>query len=93
MTDRGEGANHAIVDVLDFAQLVTPHLTNTSTQGLQKLRSALDEYEDRVVARARPAVLASRRACLHAHDWGSINEHSPLLSKRQMMLDYDEEDI
>lgn len=35
-----------------------------------------------MVARTRPAVLTSRRACLDAHDYKRINESSPLVSRR-----------
>ncbi|WYZ44685.1 hypothetical protein EsH8_VIII_000001 [Colletotrichum jinshuiense] len=84
---RGEGANHAIIDVLDFAETVAPALD----ADFAEFRAAIDVYEDRVVARARPGVLASRRACLDAHDWPRISPASPLLSKREMMLQFDEE--
>ncbi|OLN96780.1 putative FAD-dependent monooxygenase [Colletotrichum chlorophyti] len=84
---RGEGANHAILDVLDFAEKVSPKM-NTDFAGF---RIALDAYEDAVVTRARPGVLASRRACLDAHDWPRISPTSPLLSKREMKLQFDEE--
>ncbi|KAJ5020060.1 hypothetical protein K4K57_003467 [Colletotrichum sp. SAR 10_99] len=86
---RGEGANHAILDVLDFAEAVGPKLG--SGAGFPELRAAMDVYEDAVVARARPGVLASRRACLDAHDWPKISPTSPLLSKREMKLHFDEE--
>jgi hypothetical protein len=90
-TDRGEGANHAIVDVLDLVELVVPHLAgDRDGDGDGDIRSALDRYEDRVVARARPAVLASRQACLDAHDWRRINAQSPLLTKRAMNVEFDE---
>ncbi|KAH8902430.1 FAD/NAD(P)-binding domain-containing protein [Coniochaeta sp. PMI_546] len=86
---RGEGANHAIVDVLDFVEMVVPHLTG---DGLRDgaVRSALDRYEDKVVARARPAVFASRQACLDAHNWRHINSQSPLLTKRTMNVEFNE---
>ncbi|KAK9440956.1 FAD binding domain-containing protein [Metarhizium brunneum] len=116
---RGEGANHAIADVVDFANHVTPLLvadnesastagnerqTETSAtadnlaaeeqaaNGLERgiLRHALDQYEDVVINRARPGVLASRRACLDAHEWARIGPESPLLTKRQMDIVYDE---
>ncbi|KAK2026422.1 FAD binding domain-containing protein [Colletotrichum zoysiae] len=84
---RGEGANHAILDVLDFAEIVLPKLDASLTD----LRAAMDAYEDQVVARARPGVLASRRACIDAHDWPRICPTSPLLSKREMNLRFDDE--
>lgn len=112
--DRGEGANHAIVDVLDFATQVVPLLAlnrddfssrtdsqvpTHQSQGpdfWQALRQALDAYEDAVVSRARPGVLASRRACLDAHAFSRLFGEaatgvSPLLSKREMMLQFDDE--
>jgi hypothetical protein len=57
------------------------------------LRAALDRYEDRVVGRTRPAVLASRQASLDAHQWSRINDKSPLLSRRAMTLAFDESDM
>ncbi|KAK1655034.1 FAD binding domain-containing protein [Colletotrichum phormii] len=87
---RGEGANHAILDVLDFAETVGPKLSG-SNNNLANLRAVLDIYEDTVVSRARPGVLASRRACMDAHDWPKISPTSPLLSKREMKLQFDEE--
>ncbi|KAJ2897448.1 putative FAD-dependent monooxygenase [Zalerion maritima] len=97
---RGEGANHAIVDVLEFSQKVTPLLVpiprpdvmSAASPAGANVRSALDEYEDGVVKRTRPGVLASRRACLDAHDFARIGKTSPLLSKRAMLLDSDEEE-
>lgn len=79
--DRGEGANHAIVDVQDFVERVVPVLKEN--QPLNILRGALDAYEDEVIKRARPGVLASRRACLDAHEWSRINNRSPLLTRRE----------
>lgn len=69
--------------------MVVPHLTG---DGLRDgaVRSALDRYEDKVVARARPAVFASRQACLDAHNWRHINSQSPLLTKRAMNVEFNE---
>ncbi|KAF4993471.1 hypothetical protein FGRMN_6477 [Fusarium graminum] len=85
---RGEGANHVILDVQDFVQRVTPVMK----QGKEytSLRLALDEYEKAVVERTRPAVLASRRACIDAHDWKMISNKSPLLTRRMPYIDFDE---
>ncbi|KAK7740859.1 hypothetical protein SLS62_011004 [Diatrype stigma] len=88
---RGEGANHAIVDVLDLVELAISHVFPRDS-GMLKLREALDRYEDAIGARARPAVFASRQACLDAHSWASINEKSPLLSRRIMRLAFAEDD-
>lgn len=62
----------------------------TSVGKPSQLRDALDQYEKIVVDRARPGVLASRRACLDAHEWARIGPESPLLTKRQMNVVYDE---
>ncbi|KAL7799180.1 hypothetical protein V8C37DRAFT_407538 [Trichoderma ceciliae] len=107
---RGEGANHAIVDVLDFATHIVPLLTldrgSGSSSGSnagqdqdfrQALRQALDRYEDVVVSRSRPGVLASRRACLDAHAFsrlfGEGATASPLLTKREMTLQFDDDSM
>ncbi len=82
--------------MLDFAEIVVPHLA-PQTQGehittknyTSALRAALDRYEDTVISRSRPAVLASRQACMDAHEWGRINEKSPLLTRRVMKLEFD----
>lgn len=87
--DRGEGANHAIFDVLEFAQQVLPHLEDTTVE----LRNAIDRYEDSVVARTRPAVYASRQACIDAHWWERISGNSPLLSRRTPNVAFEEEDV
>lgn len=72
--------------MLDFANKVTPHIGGDD----ETLRGALDDYEQGVVKRTRPAVLAARRACLDAHDWPRINPQSPLLSRREMFMQYEE---
>lgn len=86
--DRGEGANHAIVDVLDFSEHVMPHLKDLNDS--IALRAALVEYEDVVANRTRPGVLASRQACMDAHDWPRITLASPLLTKREMNTKFGE---
>ncbi|KAH7074785.1 FAD binding domain-containing protein [Paraphoma chrysanthemicola] len=82
---RGEGANHAIVDVLDIKDRILPHLACADTERLQ---NAIREFESNVQARTRPAVLASRQACQDAHDWESLTSKSPLLTRRQMFLPF-----
>ncbi|KAK4167792.1 hypothetical protein QBC43DRAFT_311451 [Cladorrhinum sp. PSN259] len=87
---RGEGANHAILDVLEFVQGVLPHLYS------EQLRENLDRYEESVRDRARRGVLASRQACYDAHQWKRIFDEegkskSPLLSRRAVRVDLDEE--
>ncbi|KAJ8110088.1 hypothetical protein OPT61_g6972 [Boeremia exigua] len=82
---RGEGANHAIVDVLELKRTVLSKLGATT----RNLQFDLHEYQQTVANRTLPAVLASRQACLDAHDWANLTPKSPLLTKRQMILDSD----
>lgn len=90
---RGEGANHAVLDVADLVDtVVRPHLVGRHSRPAD-LRAALDRYEAAVVRRARPAVLASRRACLDAHEWARITDESPLLSRRTPQLEFDEAEL
>lgn len=89
-SDRGEGANHAIIDVQDFSNIVAPVLGQSCAYA--GVRAAMDSYEDAVGKRARPAVFASRQACLDANDWVKVQTgDSPLLSKRAMVLDFPDE--
>uniref|UniRef100_A0A8H7KFG3 FAD-binding domain-containing protein n=1 Tax=Bionectria ochroleuca TaxID=29856 RepID=A0A8H7KFG3_BIOOC len=89
---RGEGANHAIVDVLDFATSVGHKLRNGDAGG-DYLIDSLNAYERSVIDRARPGVLASRQACLDAHNWSRITSESPLLTRREMKLQFDESNL
>ncbi|CAH0003184.1 unnamed protein product, partial [Clonostachys byssicola] len=89
---RGEGANHAIVDVLDFVESVGPKFRNEDV-GCDSLIESLNAYERSVVERARTGVLASRQACLDAHNWSRITSESPLLTRREMKLQFDESNL
>ena len=88
---RGDGANHAIRDVHDLVQELNISRDTNYSEAKSSIRDMIDRYEDKVIERTRPAVLASRRAALDAHKYGKLNATSPLLSRRVMMLDYDEE--
>lgn len=68
---------------------IPPLLTVTPPASLPHMKAAIDAYEDEMIARAAPAVLTSRRACLEAHDYQSITDKSSLISKRAMILDSD----
>jgi len=58
-----------------------------------KRKELIDEYEAEVRARTYVAVLASRRACLDAHDQAArLTDKSPLVAMRTMNvaeLDFD----
>lgn len=86
--DRGEAANHGIMDVKVLLGHLIPALSNRATQ--QELSAAVDAYEAEMCKRCKPAVLASRQACLGAHVYARINEKSPLIAKRVMSFEGDE---
>ena len=79
---RGEGANHAITDI----SVLVNHLTHAHTNSLD-FEKAIVAYEQEMLARAGPAVLTSRQACLDAHDYAQIDENSPLISRRAMVVE------
>lgn len=87
IVDRGEGANHAILDVLDFKNKILPDLVLSQNERVE--RWDVRDYAEGIVKRTRPAVMASRQACLDAHDWERISPSSPLLTRRQMFLNHD----
>lgn len=90
---RGEGANHAIVDVSVLLDALKPLYSNKLDLTVGKVnkafRDAVDRYEDEVVARTEIAVLASRQACLDAHDYQRLNDESLLVRRRLMRSDLD----
>jgi 2-polyprenyl-6-methoxyphenol hydroxylase-like FAD-dependent oxidoreductase len=91
---RGEEANHAIIDVSVLLDALKPLYGNTLDLTVGKVekafRDAVDRYEDEVVARTEIAVLASRRACLDAHDFQRLNNDSPLVRRSLMRSDLDD---
>ncbi|KAF3028169.1 hypothetical protein E8E15_009391 [Penicillium rubens] len=78
---RGEGANNAIVDVLDLGTRVDMCQPSSFDSGA--LLSSLAAYENDVFTRAEPSFLNSRQACLDAHDFSKI-EGSPLVGSREL---------
>lgn len=57
------------------------------------LLARLRQYVRKVVDRTRPAVLASRRACMDAHNYKKINPTSPLVSRRAMRVEFEDETL
>lgn len=92
---RGEGANNAIVDVLDLVKRVDMEkpeyvdqspfhfdIANSSRSfEYEALSASLEKYEKDIFARVEPSFLNSRQACLDAHDFSKI-EGSPLVMAR-----------
>ncbi|KAJ5200129.1 Monooxygenase FAD-binding [Penicillium cf. griseofulvum] len=78
---RGEGANNAIVDVLDLVKHVD--MRQPRSLDSEALQSSLAAYENDVFTRAEPSFLKSRQACLDANDFSKI-EGSPLVGSRDL---------
>ncbi|KAJ5112923.1 hypothetical protein N7456_001457 [Penicillium angulare] len=76
---RGEGANNAIVDVLDLVKRVD--MQKSESFALESLKNSLDAYANDIFSRVEPSFLASRQACIDAHDFSRI-EGSPLVTAR-----------
>jgi 2-polyprenyl-6-methoxyphenol hydroxylase-like FAD-dependent oxidoreductase len=79
---RGEGANQAIIDASVLFNEIRPLYQSSGPIEGESLKNATSRYEAEAVKRGELAVLASRRACLDAHDWKRLNDDSPLVNKR-----------
>ncbi|CUM63816.1 uncharacterized protein PRCAT00001400001 [Priceomyces carsonii] len=79
---RGEAANHGITDVSNFMLQLDEYLSCSKSW-----REVVATYSLEIKARAAPAVLLSRKACLDAHDMTQINSssESPLLAIRKRL--------
>ena len=84
---RGAGANHAIVDVDILLKQLEPLLHQRADLQDEEVKSAVEKYEAEMVERTGLEVLASRQACLDAHDWSRLNDQSPLVRRRIMRAD------
>lgn len=81
----GAGANHAIVDVLELKRMILSKFDPSISK-----RNDVEAYQRAVATRTLPIVLASRKACLEAHDWANLTSTSQLLSARQMVVGFDD---
>jgi hypothetical protein len=84
---RGEAFNHGLRDLQVLVQQLEPLHEKDKPRTVEQQKAAIDAYEAEMCARGRPAVLASRRACLDAHEQGRINEKSPLMARRATKLE------
>ena len=87
---RGEGANHSIVDVSKVIEQVKLLYESGDGKADGAFEAARAAYEGEMIERKEIAVLASRRACLDAHEYGRIDEQSPLVRRRVMRTDLEE---
>ena len=74
---RGEAANHGILDVYHLVQSL-----ETVQDGRKPQKQAMEEFETELRQRTNAAVLLSRQACLDAHDFNGLNQHSAVLKRR-----------
>jgi 2-polyprenyl-6-methoxyphenol hydroxylase-like FAD-dependent oxidoreductase len=81
----GAGANHAIVDVLELKRMILSNFGPSISK-----RTDVEAYQRSIATRTLPTVLASRQACLEAHDWANLTSTSQLLSARQMVVGFDD---
>jgi hypothetical protein len=86
--DRGEAANHGVADVRVFLEQLLPE--NHQGSSPPSLKEKVDAYELEMIERTRPAVLRSRKACMHAHDYASVTEESPLIARRAIVVEDEE---
>ncbi|KFY26149.1 hypothetical protein V493_04244 [Pseudogymnoascus sp. VKM F-4281 (FW-2241)] len=84
---RGEAANHGVADVRVFLEQFLPE--NHHGASPPSLKEKVDTYELEMIERTRPAVLRSRKACMHAHDYKSVTSESPLIARRAIVEDKD----
>lgn len=85
--DRGEAANHGFMDVKVLLDNLLPFVDESGVNTQGGLVAAMDSYEVEVRKRCRPAVLASRQACLDANEYRRIDERSPLVVRRVMSFE------
>lgn len=82
---RGEGASHGstgIAFLLDNLLLSLRHVSSP----LPSLRDFVDNFERDMIRRTAPALPASRRACLYTHNYPEIDNQSPLVFRRAMVM-------
>ncbi|MCJ1355177.1 MAG: hypothetical protein MMC33_005168 [Icmadophila ericetorum] len=96
---RGEAYNHGILSTQTLLKNLLPILQSPtfisdpfSIPSSTALATAISTYESELIARTRPAVLASRAACRDAHDYERIGEKSPLVARRIENLAIEEDE-
>ncbi|CZT01052.1 uncharacterized protein RAG0_08870 [Rhynchosporium agropyri] len=80
---RGEAANHGITDV----QLLCERLFKV-TIGESSQKEPINHCEAGMRERGFWAIIKSRQACLHAHDFKSVNKDSAILARSCQVLIY-----
>ena len=75
-TDRGEGFNHALMDVNNLLRAIDAILSNEADR-----ERILHEYEEEVRARGQRSALMCRDACLEVHQFDKLGAHSVVRQK------------
>lgn len=75
--DRGEAANHGLLDAYLLMEAVVKMYSGDASQQV-----AINEFETEMRVRTSRAVRLSRQACYDAHDWTRLDETSAILTKR-----------
>lgn len=78
--DRGEAANHGLLDAYRLMEAITKIYTGSETPSV-----AINEFETEMRVRTSRAVRLSRQACVDAHDWSRLDETSAILTKRAIV--------
>lgn len=77
--DRGEGLNHAIVDVYFLLQ---------SLEGISfdaaRLQEAIQQYESEIRSRGKKACFMCRDACFEVHKWHTLGDHSTVRQRTRL---------
>lgn len=74
--DRGEGFNHALMDVSRLLQSIERLHTEASSR-----EEIVGNYEEEVRSRGRQAARMCRDACLEVHQWDRLGDHSVVRQK------------
>jgi hypothetical protein len=70
-----------VIDVSTLIKLLSLTFEGTSQK---TFKETIDDYEEEMITRTRPAVFKSRQACIDANNYSSVNLGSPLISRRAM---------
>ncbi|PSN70284.1 FAD/NAD(P)-binding domain-containing protein [Corynespora cassiicola Philippines] len=73
---RGEGFNHALMDVHHLIKVVVSLLSEQKGQ-----ENHMENYEDEIRSRGRRAALMCRDACLEVHQLDKLGDHSVVRQK------------
>jgi hypothetical protein len=68
--------------VIDVSTLIKQLSLTFEGTSPETFKEVIDDYEEEMITRTRPAVFKSRQACIDANNYSSVNSESPLISRR-----------